>query len=73
VEALSGAESEQSQLVRLRLALDAFCHDLEVQAVAEPDDRLGDGRTLRRPVELGDEVPIELEQVDRQPGEIAQR
>ena len=71
-EALSGWTPEVDQTVELIGALDPFGHDVESHGAGEPDD----GADQRRAGGLGsvewlDEGPIDLQDVDGEPLEIA--
>src|SRR3990172_6063643 len=62
-----------AQNVHLRLALDSLCDRRHAQALAEPDDRADDLRVLLGIAEHVHERTVDLEDVDREPVEVAER
>ncbi len=59
-------------LVRLVLGLDPFGDEREIEIMGEPGDRGHDGHRCR-PVEVGDERAVDLDDVDGKAAEVAQR
>ncbi len=70
---LAGIAAEHLQLGRLFRGLDAFGDGGQVQDLTEPDDRFGDRGALRSAVEFRGEAEVDLEDVDRQAGQVLQR
>ena len=72
-KALSIAATNVSQLSQLTARLDTFSDDVRSNASRQRDDALDDGGLLMFGVEAADKRPIDLERVDREPVELAQR
>src|SRR2546421_10687343 len=69
-EALAELTAEVAQRRDLLWQLDPFCNHVEIEAVADRDDRAGEARiALFGP----EERAIHLEDVDREAAEVAQR
>src|SRR5437016_14434853 len=73
VVALPARAAGIAQLRDLVLALDALRHDVEVQAVREPNDGKGDSRIDRTVAQAGDQRAVDLQLIDRKSVEVAQR
>src|SRR5581483_10819840 len=70
-EALAELATEILQRLDLALVLDALGDDLEAEALADGDDRGGEAGSA---LSVGpEERAVHLEDVDRQPAEIAER
>src|SRR5688572_2537130 len=71
-EALALVARKPSQKPHLRIGLDALCHDLQAQAVAERDDGLGEHALVgtRAGADVAHEGAVDLQLVDRQVPEI---
>lgn len=63
---------ECAEPVGLLGLFDAFGDDLEVEDVCEVDDGLGDSAVGGRVVEVGDELAVDLEDVDRESAQLAE-
>ena len=72
-EALSHLAAELQEPLQLIGSLDAFGHRPEVQDVRELDHGLGERRCLATVVHAVDEGLVHLEDVDREPPQVAQR
>ena len=69
--ALAHVAAELLDLVELRLGLDAFSDDREVQRASERDDG-GSDRSVGSVLQPGDEGSIDFDLVEREPAEIVQ-
>src|SRR5688572_14294404 len=73
VEALDEVAAERPQGVELHGTLDALGDHGEVERVGEVDHAADHGAVAGRRTEAGHERPVELQDVDRQAVELAQR
>ena len=72
-EALPAVAPQGAELDRLFSQLDALGHRVRPQGAGEVDDRRDQGRCRRAPVKLVDEAPVDLDGVDRERSEVAER
>jgi hypothetical protein len=72
-EALDLVAPHLAQQRHLLLGVDALCDDLEVEAVRHRDHRPGDPRGRRIGVDVADEAPIHLQDVERKAPQVAER
>ena len=72
-ESLCGLTAVLAQERELFLRLDSFGHDHELQAVGHGDDGAHDGRVVGVRRDLRDEAAVDLQIVEREVLEVAQR
>src|SRR5436309_978978 len=72
-ESLGVLAPEFAQPVELAFGLDALGNRVELQRLRQPDDRTRERRLLRVAVDTDDERSIDLQDVDREALEVAQR
>ena len=70
---LGAVAAERPQALHLFGALDPLGRDVHAEGVSQGDHRLHDGSFRRDVVDALDEGTVELDHVDREPAEIAQR
>src|SRR5436309_4687712 len=66
VEALNFPAAVIFQEVELRLGLHSLCDNAKIEALRQLDHRADDGRVLESIGEILDEVPVDLQTVDRE-------
>ena len=71
--ALPHPAAEAKEVDLLLGAFDTLRNDLNSEAVAEIDDRLGDGFGVALPADLADERLVDLQEVDREMHQLRKR
>ena len=71
--ALAELAAEVEQALDLARLLDALGDDPQPERLAERDDRMGERPLVGAPVGRHDEVPGDLQDVDREPAQVAER
>lgn len=72
-KALAEAAAVGDQEVSLGLGLDTLGQHFQAQVVAHADDGLDNHRVVGLQPDVADERPVDLELIERQPGEVGQR
>jgi hypothetical protein len=73
IEALAQATAQLADAHELLLALDPFRKHVHAQGLFELDDRPHQDRNLAPTAQGGDERTVDLQDVDREPLEVAER
>src|SRR5206468_3866379 len=73
VKALHFPAAVLLQEVELRLGLHSLCNDAKVEALRQLDHRADDGRVFESIGQILDKVPVDLQTVNRETLQVAQR